>query len=80
MSVEPSRPHQGSQGQVVALFPAYSMMLCSLWVSGGTEMDFEDPCISQSTFLVLEQIESVTGWLQPLDTQSVLGGTGCVRC
>lgn len=43
-------------------------------------MDFEDPCISQSTFLVLEQIESVTGWLQPLDTQSVLGGTGCVRC
>lgn len=31
-------------------------------------MGFEDPCISRSMFLVLEQIESVTGWLEPLDT------------
>lgn len=45
----------GAWGQVVPLSPAYAVTLCSLWASGGTEMDFEDPCISQSTVLVLEQ-------------------------
>lgn len=78
---EPSRHHQEAWIQVVLLFPAYSVKLCSLW-------DFEDPCISQSVFLILEQrperaaifLLSVTVWPEPLDTQSVLGGTGCVRC
>lgn len=37
----------GAWIQVVLLFPAYAMKLCSLW-------DFEDPCISQSVFLLLE--------------------------